>query len=162
MRRLASLLLLCLTITGAHAAGPAPQSFVVYFSEWSAALDNSANGIVGHAADFAKEHPQATIAVNGFASTVGSRKANDLLADCAPRWWSTNSSPTASRQAASTSAGMVRSNTRSPRRRAGGSRSASPTTKQPPDAGRRAPAGAGRRPASRVRLSRLPRLAARR
>jgi outer membrane protein OmpA-like peptidoglycan-associated protein len=81
MRRLASLLLLCLTITGAHAAGPAPQSFVVYFSEWSAALDDSANGIVGHAADFAKEHPHATIAVNGFASTVGSRKANDLLAD---------------------------------------------------------------------------------
>jgi len=81
MFRLASLLLLCCTITGAQAAGPPAQSFVVYFSEWSAAMDDSAQAIVTHAADYAKEHPRAAVAVNGFASTIGSRKANDLLAD---------------------------------------------------------------------------------
>ena len=81
MLRLASLLLFCCIITGAQAAGPSAQTFVVYFSEWSAAMDDSAQAIVTHAADYAKEHPRAAVAVNGFASTIGSRKANDLLAD---------------------------------------------------------------------------------
>jgi outer membrane protein OmpA-like peptidoglycan-associated protein len=74
------LLLMCATGVGARAADP-PQKFVVFFQEWSAAIDDSAQDVISHAADWVKSHPGVVVHVNGFASTVGSRPANVLLAD---------------------------------------------------------------------------------
>ncbi len=57
-----------------------PPKTVVFFSEWSAALDDAAMSAVASAADQAKAQPKAPVTVAGFASTIGSKEANDLLA----------------------------------------------------------------------------------
>ena len=77
------LLLLCGTPGGARAADPDPpiETFVVYFQAWSAAIDDPANGVIRQAAEQVKSHPDEVVSVNGFASTIGSRQANLLLAD---------------------------------------------------------------------------------
>jgi outer membrane protein OmpA-like peptidoglycan-associated protein len=79
--RLGLLLLLVMAATGVRAADPPAQKFVVFFQEWSAAIDDSAQEVISHAADWVKSHPGNVAHVNGFASTVGSRQANILLAD---------------------------------------------------------------------------------
>ncbi|MGH7211101.1 MAG: OmpA family protein [Acetobacteraceae bacterium] len=73
-------LLLLGLFAGRAVAQPAP-TFVVYFQEWSAALDDSAQGVITHAADFARSHPTVRVAVTGFADTTGSQKANALLSE---------------------------------------------------------------------------------
>jgi outer membrane protein OmpA-like peptidoglycan-associated protein len=57
-----------------------PPKIAVFFSEWSAALDDVAMSAVSSAADQAKAQPKAPVTVAGFASTIGSKEANDLLA----------------------------------------------------------------------------------
>jgi outer membrane protein OmpA-like peptidoglycan-associated protein len=80
MRRLATLLLLfCFSCGGAWAADGTVRRFVVFFPEWSAALDASAEGVIGQAASFAKAQSQGTVTVIGFADTTGSKTANVLL-----------------------------------------------------------------------------------
>src|ERR1700750_458844 len=82
MHRLGLALLLLIAATGTlRAADPPKQKFVVFFQEWSAALDDSAQSVISQAADWVKNHPGDIAHVNGFASTVGSRQANILLAD---------------------------------------------------------------------------------
>ena len=82
MRRLGIVfLLLFAAIATARAADPPAQKFVVFFQEWSAALDEQAQDVITHAADWVKSHPGNVAHVSGFASTVGSRQANILLAD---------------------------------------------------------------------------------
>ncbi len=82
MHRLGLLLLLwCAAIGSASAAEPPAQKFVVFFQEWSAQIDDPAQSVITHAAEWAKSHPGTVVHVNGFASTIGSRKANVLLAD---------------------------------------------------------------------------------
>lgn len=82
MRRLGLLLLLLNAATGsAHAADLPSQKFVVFFQSWSAAMDDSAQTVISKAADWVKSHPGNVAHVNGFASTVGGRQANVLLAD---------------------------------------------------------------------------------
>jgi outer membrane protein OmpA-like peptidoglycan-associated protein len=82
MHRLGLALLLLIAATATpRAADPPTQRFVVFFQEWSAALDDSAQSVISQAADYAKSHPGYVARVNGFASTVGSRQANILLAD---------------------------------------------------------------------------------
>jgi outer membrane protein OmpA-like peptidoglycan-associated protein len=86
MRRLiVCLLLLSVTPGLAHAAEhkrAAPgERFVVFFQEWSAALDEPAQTVITHAAEYAKAHPGQFVHVSGFADTTGSRKANALLTD---------------------------------------------------------------------------------
>lgn len=82
MRRLGLLLLLLNAATGsAHAADLPSQKFVVFFQSWSAAMDDSAQTVISKAADWVKSHPGNIAHVNGFASTVGGRQANVLLAD---------------------------------------------------------------------------------
>ncbi len=89
MRRLTALaLLLGLGACAAPAAPPrtaappptastAPrQSFVVYFVEWSAALDEAAQKVVTSAAAAAKQNPTAPVTVVGFADPAGSSAAN--------------------------------------------------------------------------------------
>jgi outer membrane protein OmpA-like peptidoglycan-associated protein len=83
MRRLGFLfLLLCVAaIGGARAADAPAQKYVVFFQEWSAALDDSAQAVIGQAAEWAKSHPRDAVRVNGFADPTGSKKANALLSD---------------------------------------------------------------------------------
>jgi len=84
MRRLLTVMLLLSVATGiAHAAdrvGPG-QKFAVFFQEWSARLDNPAQSVISHAAEYAKAHSGQVVHVAGFADPTGSRKANTLLAD---------------------------------------------------------------------------------
>jgi outer membrane protein OmpA-like peptidoglycan-associated protein len=76
------LLLLLLCATGSVRAADLPaQKFVVFFQEWSAAIDDPALSVVSQAAEWVKSHPGNIAHVHGFASTVGGRQANVLLAD---------------------------------------------------------------------------------
>lgn len=75
------LLLSCAAIGTAGAADPPPQKFVVFFQEWSAAIDDPAQAVIAEAADWVKAHPGNVARISGFASPNGSRKANVLLAD---------------------------------------------------------------------------------
>ncbi len=82
MHRLGLLLLLLFAATGSARAVDAPaQKFVVFFQEWSAAIDDPALSVISQAAEWVKSHPGNIAHVHGFASTVGSRQANILLAD---------------------------------------------------------------------------------
>lgn len=74
------LLLLGLLPASAEAATPA-QAFVVFFQEWSAALDRPAQTVIRDAAAYARSHPREIVHVNGYADPTGSRKANTLLAE---------------------------------------------------------------------------------
>ena len=82
MRRLGILFLLLSVATGSvRAADVPPQKFVVFFQEWSAALDDSAQSVIGQAAEWVKSHPGNVAHVNGFADPTGSKQANALLSD---------------------------------------------------------------------------------
>ena len=82
MRRLGILfLLLCVTAGSVRAADPPGQKFVVFFQDWSAALDDSAQSVIANAADWVKSHPGNVAHVNGFADLTGSKQANILLSD---------------------------------------------------------------------------------
>jgi outer membrane protein OmpA-like peptidoglycan-associated protein len=75
------LLLLCAAPGDAYATDPPLEKFVVYFQGWSAAIDDPALAVIRQAAERVKSHPGEVADVNGFASTIGSRQANLLLAD---------------------------------------------------------------------------------
>lgn len=79
MRRLALLSLLVLAF--AAPAQAEPRRFVIFFQEWSAAIDDAAKGVVAEAADYAKAHPAEIIRVSGFADPTGSKQANVLLSE---------------------------------------------------------------------------------
>jgi outer membrane protein OmpA-like peptidoglycan-associated protein len=87
MRRLTALCLVALmgvALPGApsHAADPAPtQRVVIYFQEWSAALDDAAVATIAKAADYAKAHPTMPLRVTGFADPTGSKQANVLMSE---------------------------------------------------------------------------------
>ncbi len=82
MRRLGLLLLLlCAATTTTCAADPPAQKFVVFFGDWSAALDNNAQTVISNAASWVKSHPGNVAHVNGFADPTGSKEANALLSE---------------------------------------------------------------------------------
>jgi outer membrane protein OmpA-like peptidoglycan-associated protein len=81
MRRVVLLFLLCSAVTLADAAEPLAPKFVVFFQEWSAALDPAALAVISHASDYAKANSISVVYVDGFADPAGSRKANLLLTD---------------------------------------------------------------------------------
>ncbi len=74
MRRLAVSLLFCLA--ACTASPPASQRLVVFFQEWSAALDDNALATISTAAQWAKEHPGELVKVTGYADPTGSQQAN--------------------------------------------------------------------------------------
>lgn len=82
MRRLSLLLLLScgIAVTSAHAADSG-RNFVVFFREWSAAIDGPAQAVVRHAAEWVKEHPSSKVVVTGAADLTGSKPANQLLSE---------------------------------------------------------------------------------
>jgi outer membrane protein OmpA-like peptidoglycan-associated protein len=82
MRRLGILfLLLCVAMPGARAADAPAQKFVVFFQEWSAALDDAAQSVITQAAGYVKAHPDNVVHVGGFADPTGSKKANVLMSE---------------------------------------------------------------------------------
>jgi outer membrane protein OmpA-like peptidoglycan-associated protein len=82
MRRVGILFLLfCVALGSARAADAPPQKYVVFFQEWSAALDDAAQAVIGDAAEWLKSHPGNVAHVNGFADPTGSKQANALLSD---------------------------------------------------------------------------------
>jgi len=85
MRRLSAIALL---LAAAGCTPPAPSApvadpnarrFVVFFQQWSAALDDPAQAAIRAAADELAAHPGERILVVGYADQTGSNKANDLL-----------------------------------------------------------------------------------
>ena len=68
-----------LAAAGAAGAGEPARHVVVFFSSWSARLDDQAMKSVQSAADWAKQHSDQSLAVIGYASTVGSTTANQDL-----------------------------------------------------------------------------------
>ena len=82
MHRLGLLLLLFLTVTSSAGADDTPgRKFVVFFQEWSAAIDEPAQSVIRQASEWVKSHPGTTARVDGFADPTGSREANILLSD---------------------------------------------------------------------------------
>ena len=82
MRRLGILILLLCAVTATTRAADVPQQkFVLYFQEWSAAMDDNALAVITHAAEWVKSHPGNVAHVNGFADTTGSKAANILMSD---------------------------------------------------------------------------------
>jgi outer membrane protein OmpA-like peptidoglycan-associated protein len=81
MRRLTAICLIAIMTIGAQAADAPTQKVVVYFQEWSAALDDAALGAIAKAASYAKAHPGLPIHVAGFADPTGSKQANVLMSE---------------------------------------------------------------------------------
>jgi len=78
MRRFACLLLF--VVAACTAPTPSePQRFIVFFQEWSAAIDPAAATAIGSAAQWAKDHPQAVVKVIGYADPTGSPAANESM-----------------------------------------------------------------------------------
>ena len=75
------LLLLCAATVSARAADPSAQKFVVFFQEWSAAIDDSAQAVISQAAEWVKSHPGNVAHVSGFADPTGSKQANILMSE---------------------------------------------------------------------------------
>ena len=79
MRRFGCLLLLALVAACTMAPSGPPHKIVVFFQEWSAALDPAATSAVGAAAQWAKDHPDGAVKVVGYADPKGSAQANDYM-----------------------------------------------------------------------------------
>jgi|SRR5271166_4012238 len=78
MRRFACLLLVLVAACTATAPTP-PHRILVFFQEWSAAIDKPASGAITEAAQWAKDHPADAIKVTGYADPTGSALANDYM-----------------------------------------------------------------------------------
>jgi outer membrane protein OmpA-like peptidoglycan-associated protein len=81
VRTLASAALIACLYFGTTAAHAQQPPFVIFFQQWSAATDGSAQDVIVRAADWAKSHPRDRIQVIGFADPTGSREANILLSE---------------------------------------------------------------------------------
>jgi cytochrome c oxidase subunit 2 len=78
MRRFACLLLFLVAACTTSAPTP-PHRIIVFFQEWSAAIDQPAAGAITEAAQWAKDHPADAIKVTGYADPTGSAAANDYM-----------------------------------------------------------------------------------
>jgi outer membrane protein OmpA-like peptidoglycan-associated protein len=82
MRRfLVLFLVLGFSVSTVALAAAEEHRAVVYFPSWSADIDDNASKSIDEAAQWATSHPREIINVLGYASTVGSKRANALLAD---------------------------------------------------------------------------------
>jgi outer membrane protein OmpA-like peptidoglycan-associated protein len=80
MRRLSFCALLLAVAFATTARAAEPRTFVLYFTSWSALIEQPAGQIVAAAVTAANAAPLETITVTGYASTIGSLEANTLLA----------------------------------------------------------------------------------
>jgi outer membrane protein OmpA-like peptidoglycan-associated protein len=60
-------------------APPADRAFVVFFQEWSAALDDSAAKVITDVAAIAKANPGHPVIIRGYADPTGTARANALI-----------------------------------------------------------------------------------
>ena len=80
MRRHALLAVSALSLAACTVMAPQPpQTFVVFFTPYSAALDIPAETVITTAAKTAADRPTAVVHVVGFASPVGGAAVNDPL-----------------------------------------------------------------------------------
>jgi len=56
-----------------------PPVLIVFFPDWSGAIDNAATRVIGQAAKLASDNPSAPVTVTGYADNTGSRQANIYL-----------------------------------------------------------------------------------
>jgi len=78
LARVAALLLLGLCLNEAAHASP-QRTLVVFFDEWSGALDHAARDVINQAAILSRKLPGAQIEVAGYADDVGNAKASLAL-----------------------------------------------------------------------------------
>lgn len=78
MSRLGAVAAFCIavTIAPAHAED---RTIVVYFTEWSAQIDDPATGVIQQAAELSRHGGDGLVTVTGFADTTGSTEAAKLL-----------------------------------------------------------------------------------
>ena len=68
-------------LAGCGMSGASGQRYVVFFTPWSAEIDDEAGGAIAGAADVARKSPAGRVRVTGFADPEGSPQANrDLSA----------------------------------------------------------------------------------
>jgi len=79
MRRVACLLLLLLVVACTASVPSPPHKALVFFQEWSAAIDPPAANAISEAAQWANDHPGAVVKVTGYADPTGSAAANDYM-----------------------------------------------------------------------------------
>lgn len=79
MRRVACLVLVALLTACVQAAPAPPHKVVVFFQEWSAAIDPAASAAISAAAQWGKDHPGTILHVTGYADPTGSAQANVYL-----------------------------------------------------------------------------------
>ena len=80
MRRHALIAVFALSLAACTVAAPRPpQTFVIFFTPFSAALDGTGQTVVTTAAKAASDNPHAGVHVVGFASPVGGAAVNDPL-----------------------------------------------------------------------------------
>ena len=80
MRRLVLVIPMLVVLFATTARAAEPRTFVLYFSSWSALIEQPADQIVAAAVAAANADPLVPITVTGYASTIGSVEANTLLA----------------------------------------------------------------------------------
>ena len=76
MRRLFSAAIALGLLTVPALAQPAR---IVFFADWSGAVDDAAKNVIDQAAAAAKQSPDASITVTGYADSTGSEQANIYL-----------------------------------------------------------------------------------
>ncbi len=80
MRPTVAALSFSLAACAASLAGAAPMpKTVVFFTPWSALVDDAAGRAISAAAEQAKAAPRASVIVTGYADTTGSVPSNRLL-----------------------------------------------------------------------------------
>ncbi len=72
-------LVLATALVVAPAASRATPTTVVFFTEWSAQIDDAARRAIAQVAELAKQDGVREITVTGYADTTGSKEANALL-----------------------------------------------------------------------------------
>jgi outer membrane protein OmpA-like peptidoglycan-associated protein len=80
-RRLLLIVPILMAISACTHSDGDPKGLVVFFTADSAGLDDSAQGVIKHAADLARSSPLATVRVLGFAANdTGTADYNRTLA----------------------------------------------------------------------------------
>lgn len=70
----------CLLASGVPAlAAPLPPAIVVFFPDWSGAVDDNARAVVATVADRVKKMAQPHLTVAGYADNAGTQAANLYL-----------------------------------------------------------------------------------
>lgn len=67
------------TAPSAAATLAADRNFVIFFPEWSAAIDDAAQRVIAAAAKVAAINPTDPVTVTGFADPTGSARSNALV-----------------------------------------------------------------------------------